>query len=147
MDLLTLILPVVGGALVWAYNAYTKKTGTDPLANKPLLKMLFDLLSKTMPAHEQVKLATELGINNDPDLLHRLIMNAENRAWEAASNNKGFADMASLPAPAAPIGAAVQVDDKIVHLPIRISIRPEFLHPEADEGPLPPEAPAVKLAA
>lgn len=145
MDLLTIILPLVGGALVWAYNAYTKKTGIDPLANRPLLKLLFEALSKTMPASQQLDLATQLGLHNDPGFMQQLLANAENAVWNKFPATGSNMMAPQPPDPTLPASTSI-LDDKTVHVPIRLSIHPQFLQPDA---PPPPAAgaPAIKLAA
>lgn len=145
MDLLTIILPLVSGALVWAYHAYTKKTGVDPFANRPLLKLLFEALSKTMPASQQLDLATQLGLHTDPGFMQQILANAENAVWDRIAKTPQFQSNMSA-SPSNPPASTSVLDDKLVHVPIRLSIHPEFLHPDG-AAPAPADAPAIKLAA
>jgi len=147
MDLLTLLLPIVGGAVVWAYNKYTKTTGTDPLANRPILKALFEMLAKGLPGQQQINLATQLGLHTDTEFLKSLVTNAEGKAWEDALALDGpRARNAEAATPSSPPAPPYAFAPELVHIPIRLTISPHFLPPEPPPQPG-PEQPGIRLAA
>lgn len=147
MDLLTVFLPLAGAAVVYFVNAYKKKTGTDPLANKPVLQLLFQLLSKQMPAGQQLQLAQKLGLHTDPEFMSTLGVSIESAAWDTAHKMYAPQHQDSPAMPASPLPPpAIDFTERLVHVPIRLTITPEFLHP--DGSPDPSEGAAtVKLAA
>lgn len=130
MDLLTIILPVISAALVYGLTAYKQKTGIDPLADRPFLKAIFEALSKTMNPQQKLALATEMGLAD-----HSMAMSLlqEHMTSPPPADFASYGMPGSQAAWGPPPGGyqAMQTTSTpdLVHIPVKLTIHPEFLTP------------------